>query len=155
QYQAVEPENRLVARTLERRWEEALRHQQQLQEEYERWVRAQPPQLSPAERQRIQILAENIPSLWQSAETAMGDRKEIARCLIERVEVRVRPDSEQTEVTIVWQGGWVGRHEVARAVLRYEQLHDYEQLRERLGQLRREGRSAAAIAACLNAEGFT
>src|SRR5262249_22455037 len=106
QYQAVEPENRLVARTLGRRWEEALRHQQQLQKEYERWVRAQPPQLSPAERQRIQSLAGNIPSLWQSAETTMADRKEIVRCLIESVEVRVRPDSEQTGVTIVWQGGW-------------------------------------------------
>jgi hypothetical protein len=85
----------------------------------------------------------------------MADRKDIVRCLIERVEVQVRPDSEQTAVTIVWQGGWTSRHEVARAVLRYEQLHDYEQLRERLGQLRREGMSATTITARFNAEGFT
>jgi DNA invertase Pin-like site-specific DNA recombinase len=155
QYQAVEPENRLVARTLERRWEEALQHEKQLQEEYDRWVREQPPQLRPAERQRIQSLAEDLPSLWRAAGTTMADRKEIVRCLIERVEVQVRPDSEQTNVTIVWQGGWTSRHEVARAVLRYEQLHDYEQLRERLVQLRREGMSAPRIAAHLNAEGFT
>lgn len=155
QYQAVEPENRLVARTLERRWEEALRHQQQVQEEYDRWRRAQPPQLRAAERRCIQSLAEDIPALWQAAATTMAERKEIVRCLIERVEVQVRPDSEQTDVTIVWQGGWTSRHEVARPVLRYEQLHDYEHLRERLVQLRREGLNATTMAARLNAEGFT
>jgi DNA invertase Pin-like site-specific DNA recombinase len=155
QYQAVEPENRLVARTLERRWEEALQREQQLQEEYDRWVREQPPQLSPAERRRIQSLAEEIPCLWQAAGTTMADRKEIVRCLVERVEVEVRPDSEQTDVTIVWQGGWTSRHQVARAVLRYEQLHDYEHLRERVAQLCRDGLSATTIAARLNAEGFT
>jgi hypothetical protein len=140
---------------LERRWEEALQREQQLQEEYDRWVREQPPQLSPAERRRIQSLAEDIPSLWQAAGTTMADRKEIVRCLVERVEVQVRPDSEQTDVTIVWQGGWTSRHQVARAVLRYEQLHDYEQLRERVAALRREGLCAGDIAARLNAEGFT
>jgi DNA invertase Pin-like site-specific DNA recombinase len=155
QYQAVEPENRLVARTLERRWEEALQREKQLQEEYDRWRREQPPQLSAAERRRIQSLAEDIPSLWQAAGTTMADRKEIVRCLVERVEVQVQPDSEQTAVTIVWQGGWTSRHQVARAVLRYEQLHDYGQLRERVAQLRRDGLSATTIAARLNAEGFT
>jgi DNA invertase Pin-like site-specific DNA recombinase len=155
QYRAVEPENRLVARTLERRWEEALQHERQVQEEYDRWVRAQPPQLSPAERQRIQHLSTDIPFLWQAGATTMAERKEIVRCLIERVEAHVRPDSEQTEVTIVWHGGWTSRHTVARAVLRYEQLHNYPQLRERVGQLRRQGLTATAIAARLNEEGFT
>jgi hypothetical protein len=67
----------------------------------------------------------------------------------------VRSDSEQTEVTIVWQGGWTSRHQVARAVLRYEQLHNYAHLRERVAQLRQEGLNATAIAVRLNAEGFT
>ena len=46
QYDAVEPENRLVARTLEQRWEEALRRQQQLQEDYDRFRCAQPRTLA-------------------------------------------------------------------------------------------------------------
>ena len=132
-----------------------MRHAQQVQEEYERWVRAQPPQLSAAERRRIQSLAEDIPSLWQAAATTMADRKEIVRCLVERVEVQVQPDSEQTAVTIVWQGGWTSRHQVARAVWRSEQWHDYEQLRERVAQRRRDGLSATTSAARLHAEGFT
>jgi hypothetical protein len=132
-----------------------LRHAQQVQEEYERWVRAQPPQVSPAQRQRMQSLAKDIPSLWQAAATTPADRKAIVRCLIERVEVQVRPDSALTDVPITWQGGWTSRHEVARAVLRYQQLPDYAQLRGRLVQLRRQGLTATAVAAHLNAEGFT
>ena len=46
QYQACEPENRLVGRELERRWEEALKHQRQLEDEYERWQRTAPGRLS-------------------------------------------------------------------------------------------------------------
>ena len=49
QYNAVEPENRLVARTLERQWEEALLAQRSLEEEYHRFQQAQPVQLSAAE----------------------------------------------------------------------------------------------------------
>ena len=50
QYQAVEPENRLVARSLERQWEEALRNQRDIAEEYDRFLKEQPPQLSEDQR---------------------------------------------------------------------------------------------------------
>ena len=52
QYHACEPENRLVARTLERRWDEALRAVQQLEAEFERFTRTQPRLLGEAERER-------------------------------------------------------------------------------------------------------
>ena len=64
QYQAVDPTNRLVARTLEERWEQALRQVRQVEEEYERFVNASPAHLSDAERERIRALAANIPALW-------------------------------------------------------------------------------------------
>src|SRR3984893_12186230 len=70
QYQAVEPENRLVARSLEQRWEEALRMQGALQEERDRFLQDQPRQLSEDERARIQALARDIPSLWNSPQTS-------------------------------------------------------------------------------------
>ena len=57
QYDASEPENRLVARELERRWEEALRQQRHLEEEYARFGRTQPAGLSAAERAQIAALA--------------------------------------------------------------------------------------------------
>jgi hypothetical protein len=144
----------LVARTLEQRWEEALRQQARLQEEYDRRRRDTPPQVSAADRARVQSLAEDIPALWQAPATTAADRKEIVRCLVERVVVQGRPDSEHVAVAIHWQGGAVSEYQVVRPVRRYAQLADLEGLLDRMVALRRQGQTAAAIAAQLNAEGY-
>jgi DNA invertase Pin-like site-specific DNA recombinase len=154
QYHAVEPENRLVARTLEARWEEALKKQRQLEEEYHRFLAKLPATLSAADRERIQALSQNVPSLWYAAGTTAADRKQIVRCLVERVVVVVDRATELTDVTIVWKGGLTTQHQVARPVGRYEQLKDYQRLTERLKELHRQGRHRGPIAAQLNAEGF-
>jgi DNA invertase Pin-like site-specific DNA recombinase len=154
QYHAVEPENRLVVRSLEKRWEEALRQQQELQEEYDRFLREQPRQLRGDEEARIRALAADLPALWNSAQTTNADRKEIVRLLVERVVVQVRADSERAEVTISWRGGPATRHELTRSVSRYEALSDYQQLLSRIRTLRRQGQTIGQIAAQLNQEGF-
>jgi DNA invertase Pin-like site-specific DNA recombinase len=154
QYQAVDPENRLVARTLEKSWEEALRAEARLQEEYDRWLGQQPLRVGPEERAQIQALAEDLPALWHAETTTMGQRKEVLRCLLERVVVQVRHDSEAVGVTIHWQGGYVSEHRAVRPVLRYEQLAGFDQLLARLAALRSQGLSSAAIAEALNAEGY-
>jgi DNA invertase Pin-like site-specific DNA recombinase len=154
QYQAVEPENRLVARTLEQRWEEALCQQRQLQEDYDRFLREQPPQVRNEERVRVQALSTHLPVLWSAATTTPADRKEILRLLVERVEVQVRRRSEYVDATIHWRGGCTTTHEVVRPVQRYDQLRDYDQLIARMVQCRREGSSAAQVAERLNQDGF-
>jgi DNA invertase Pin-like site-specific DNA recombinase len=154
QYQAVEPENRLVARTLERRWEEALQAQGQLEEDYERFCRSQPATLSAAEQEQIRLLARDIPQLWQADTTTAADRQRLVRFLIEQIEVGVQGETDQVELTIRWAGGFVSRHTLARAVQRYEQLADYARLRARIDALRAEGKSMADVAECLNQEGF-
>jgi DNA invertase Pin-like site-specific DNA recombinase len=154
QYQAVEPENRLVARTLEARWEEALKKQRQVQEEYHRFLAKLPATLSATDRKRIQALAQNVPSLWNAADTTSADRKQIVRCLVDRVVVVADKASERNDVTIVWKGGLTTQHQVARPVGRYEQLQDYQRLTERLKELDRQGLHRGPIAEKLNAEGF-
>jgi len=62
-YQAVDPENRLVAGTLEKRWEELLVQEKLLQEEYDRFRSQTPVGLSPEERARIAALTSDIPAL--------------------------------------------------------------------------------------------
>src|SRR5215469_3827445 len=79
QYQTVEPENRLVARTLERAWNEKLLAQQQLEEEYHRFLQQKPRILSQTEREAIRCLATDIPVLWAASTTTDADRKEIMR----------------------------------------------------------------------------
>jgi hypothetical protein len=153
-YQAVDPGNRLVAGTLEKRWEEALQQERQLQEEYDRFVRETPLQLTQEQGERIAALAADIPALWRASQTTNGDRKEIIRCLVERVVVQVRCDSEFVGVTIHWVGGYESRHEIVRPVATYAQLQNFEQLMDRVAALRAAGHVAAAIAEQLNAEGF-
>ncbi|MDQ2743942.1 MAG: hypothetical protein M3Z66_16825 [Chloroflexota bacterium] len=84
QYHEVEPENRLVARTLERDWEEQLVAQQQLDEEYHPVIRRQPRLLTVHERDTIRRLAADIPALWTAPPTTVADRKEIIRQVVER-----------------------------------------------------------------------
>ncbi len=154
QYQAVEPENRLVARALERRWEEALAEQNRLAEEYERFCHSQPASLSAAEQEHIRSLARDIPQLWHADTTTAGERQRLVRFLIEQIEVGVQGETDQVEVAIRWAGGFVSHHSLARAVQRYEQLADYRRLRARIAELRAAGKSMTAVAECLNAEGF-
>ena len=154
QCSAVEPENRLVARTLEQRWEEALRRQQQLQEDYDRFRREHAPAVTAQEEALIRALANDLPALWQAAGTTPADRKEIVRCLVERVVVAVRQDSEVVEVTIHWKGGRPSQHQTVRPVKLYVQLQNYAQLMDRIVTLRQQGGTSAAIAAQLNAEGY-
>jgi DNA invertase Pin-like site-specific DNA recombinase len=154
QYQAVEPENRLVARTLEQRWEEALRQECALQEEYERFLQEQPRQLSADETARIQALASDLPALWHAAETTAAERKEIVRLLVERVVVHVRADSERVAVAIAWRGGLTTNHEIVRSVTRYASLGAYPRLLERIRQLRQDGHTIAQVAEQLNQEGY-
>ena len=154
QYEAVEPENRLVARELERRWEEALGDEQHLQEEYARFRRERPPELTSREREAILRLAHDIPALWHASETTPQDRQEIVRVLVERVTVDVHEDSEQVDVTVQWAGGVTSTHRVRRPVARYEQLSNATALVARIDGLRQAGHSFAQIAEHLNREGF-
>jgi DNA invertase Pin-like site-specific DNA recombinase len=154
QYHAVEPENRLVARTLEARWEEALKKQRQLEEEYHRFLAKLPVMLNARDRERIQALSQDVSSLWNAAETTATDRKQIVRCLVERVVVEADKASEHSDVTIVWKGGLTTQHQVARPVGRYDQLKDYQRLTQRLSELHRQGLHRGTIAETLNAEGF-
>ena len=154
QYRAVEPENRLVARTLEGRWEEALKKQRQVEEDYHRFLARLPATLSEADRRRIRSLSASIAALWHAPGTTASDRKQIVRCVAERVIVVADRATELNEVTIVWHGGVTTHHQVARPVGRYEQLKDFRRLTDRIKQLHQEGLHLAKIAARLNSEGF-
>ena len=155
QYSAVEPENRLVARELERQWEEALRHEQHEQEAYARFRREQPTELTAREREAILRLAQDMPRLWAAPETAPQDRQEIVRLLLEKVTVDVQGDSEQVDVMLHWAGGVKSQHRVLRPVARYEQRSTYPRVLARIDTLRRAGVSFEQIAEHLNREGFS
>jgi DNA invertase Pin-like site-specific DNA recombinase len=154
QYQAVEPEHRLVARTLERQWEAALAAEAALQADYDRFLSQQPATLSAQERAAIQRLASDIPALWRAPTTTAADRQAIIRQLVERVIVTVRGESEQVDVHIHWLGGQGTQAILTRPVARLDQLSYYPPLMARVAALHAEGHQPMAIARILNTEAW-
>jgi DNA invertase Pin-like site-specific DNA recombinase len=153
-YKAVDPDNRLVARTLERQWEDALAEQVRLGEEHARFLANQPARLTEAERTTIRCLSEDIPELWRATTTTAAERQAIARLLLERVVVTVEGNSEKVAVECHWAGGNRTGTILIRPVRRFDQLSTYEALLARVAALAGDGLSAPAIAERLNAEGW-
>jgi hypothetical protein len=153
-YESVDPQNRLVARTLERDWEAALTAEQTAQAEHERELAREPPRLQAAEQQVIRRLAEDVPALWHASTTKAVDRQTIARLMLDGVAVRIERDSERVEVCCEWAGGVKTRHELVRTVQRFEQLHEFDELLAQIRRLRAEGCPASVVAEKLNAAGW-
>lgn len=154
QYNAVEPENRLVARTLERQWEEALGAEEELKREYERFLSQQPACLSAEERDAIRRLATDIPAIWHASSTTALERQTIVRQLIERIVVTVEGKTEKVKVLFQWAGGHKTETILIRPVARLEQLNYYRDLLKRVAELHAEQKNSSAIAQILNNEGW-
>ena len=154
QYAVVEPENRLVARTLERDWEAALTEQARLEAEHDREKRARKKAPSTAELAAIRDLSQDLPALWRAETTTQQERQTVVRLLLERVLVEVVAGTERVRVECHWHGGARTTHEVTRPVACLTSLSTYAALTARAAELRREGLGYAKIAAVLNAEGW-
>jgi DNA invertase Pin-like site-specific DNA recombinase len=154
QYQLAEPENRLVARQLEREWEAALAERAHLGEEYERYQQQRPARLSAAELAAIRALASDIPALWAAPTTTVADRKRLLRAVVESVQVTADGATERVRATVTWAGGQQTHADLRRPVARIDQLSYYPALTEQIRALAGEGLGSAAIAGQLAAEGF-
>jgi DNA-binding transcriptional MerR regulator len=154
QFDAVEPENRLVARTLERAWEEKLHTYEQLVEEHRRAREQQIRPLDADQQQRIRRLADDIPALWHHPDTRDEDRKAILRHVIDRVVVRVVDQTQWVEARVHWAGGDQTHTQLRRPVARLEQLSDWQDIRRTVLEMKANGHTAPAIADRLNAEGW-
>jgi DNA invertase Pin-like site-specific DNA recombinase len=154
QYDAVEPENRLVARTLEAAWEQKLRAHRELVERHERFLREQPRVLSPDEQEQVRRLAADLPALWVAPGTTDADRKEVLRQVIEGVDVLVEGETEWVEARVRWAGGHQSTTRLRRPVGRLEQLGAAAALRRRVLELKAELKKAPRIAERLNREGL-
>ncbi len=106
QFDAVEPENRLVARTLERRWNEKLQQLAELEQAYAQAQRVTRLELSDLERQQILRLAKDLPAVWLSPTTTALERKEMLGLLVKQVAITpVDSPSRQTRIAILWHTG--------------------------------------------------
>jgi DNA invertase Pin-like site-specific DNA recombinase len=154
QYNAVEPENRLVARTLEKRWEAALAEHDRLAAEHARDDAGASVALSEQERDAIRRVAEDVPALWSAPTTTAVERKQIARLMLDRVVLSVAGGSEETQIECTWAGGRKTRHSFVRPVRWTSQLAKNAELKQRIAELVGAGLRPPAIARQLNAENW-
>jgi DNA invertase Pin-like site-specific DNA recombinase len=115
QYDACEPDNRVVARALEKRWNDRLSELERLDSEYQDFKRVQRVELSDVDRQRILALAADLPRLWRAKTTDDRDRKMLLRMLIKDISVRsVDVPSPSLRAKILWHSHAVTELDIER-----------------------------------------
>jgi DNA invertase Pin-like site-specific DNA recombinase len=154
QYDAVDPENRLVAAELERRWEHALQALAAAREAAAQVTAATPaPILDPALRIQLRELGPRLPELWTSGRLTLVHKKELLRSLMRRI-ILTRPVADVIEIKIVWVSGALSLLTVQPPIWRTADLGRYDQLVARVGELSAAGYQDREIARRLTAEGF-
>jgi hypothetical protein len=111
-YRAVEPENRLVARTLEAEWEHRLAELAEAEAELKRRESQRPSRLTENERKRIRILGADLGRVWEAQTTNARDRKELLQTLLEEVNIAADQSESKAHLTLRWRGGLVTELEV-------------------------------------------
>jgi excisionase family DNA binding protein len=152
QYDAVDPENRLVASDLERRWNERLAEVARLEEEVRRFRENLPAALTENERAEILALGTDVARLWNHPESAVATRKRILRTVLEEIVVTLEPGV--LRLKLHWKGGDHTTLEVPKnrpGQHRWKTSATTEQLIRDLARLKPDG----SIASLLNRLGIS
>ncbi len=152
QFDACEPEHRLVARSLEQDLEQALGAVERERGKLAALEQARPAPLTDEEREGLAQMARELPRLWEASSTTARDRKELLRALIAEVVVTCHPEERRADVEVAWEGG--ARTELsvklnARGPERRKLGEDTVELIRRLAQHQADWQ----IAAILNRQG--
>jgi hypothetical protein len=103
-YEAVDPEQRLVAAELEARWNVALQKEQEVENKLQGFDRR--TQSAPLPNQQVLLsLAQDLPALWNSPSTDMRRKQRIMRILIQEIIAEVEENSREIVLVIHWAGG--------------------------------------------------
>jgi DNA invertase Pin-like site-specific DNA recombinase len=141
QFNRVDPDNRLVASELERRWETALSELRRAEEALARRDLPVPHQsvgVDPHLRAKVVALGERLPAIWADPATRREHRKALLRCLIEKVVMR-RSARDKAEVRIVWRGGATTELIAMMPVNSLAALPRYAEMERRICELAAKG----------------
>lgn len=107
-YKAVDPDNRVVARTLEREWNDRLRELEELGREHQEVLRREKIELTEEDRARILALAKDLPRVWHAKSTTNAERKNLLRILVSEVALSpIEVPRRMTRIQVVWVTGAV------------------------------------------------
>jgi DNA invertase Pin-like site-specific DNA recombinase len=153
QYDAVEPENRLVARSLERVWEEKLRQSEAVEQAYAAWRGEQAGALADTECAEVLGLAQDLLRVWQAA--TAEERKRMLRLVVREVALDQKRERGLVWIRITWQTGATSEHRLRRSAQGYAHYAGTAQLEQRIRELNAAGMMDREIAATLNADGVS
>jgi hypothetical protein len=104
-YEEVDPANRLVASTLEKRWNEALVNLEQVKQQHQEFIEKGHLEITPEQREKVLALAQDLPRLWKAPTTRSKDRKRILRLLIKDITAEKLAEPKKLILHVRWQGG--------------------------------------------------
>jgi len=153
-YRSVEPENRLVARTLEAQWEQRLSELAAAQAELARQEQQRPESLTDEQREHLRTLGQDLQRVWDAATTTDRDRKELLNLLLEEVNIRLEKSDTQSAAHLVlrWRGGAIEELNVDLRVCRQPTIRTDERTIDLLRRLACHY-DDAVIAGILNRQG--
>jgi DNA invertase Pin-like site-specific DNA recombinase len=151
-YETADPANRLVAAELEARWEQTLRHRDQLRRDAEELDRKTGQPLGAADRARVRQMATDLSSIWHAPTTTMADRKALLRFMVQRVYLDGVTEPGQIRITVEWHTGARTSVTVPRPAVGAHAPKTPEPAVERIRALW-PGHNYATIATILNQEG--
>jgi DNA invertase Pin-like site-specific DNA recombinase len=152
QYNRADPDNRLVAAELERRWEAALRELREAEEASRCPDGSAPEPLSPDVRRAIEEAGRRLPDLWHQDLLSREQKKAFLRCLIDKV-VTHRTAADSVRVRIVWKGGDTTTADLPVTVGALARLSFGAEMERQVLERARRGESDAEIAASLTEDG--
>jgi hypothetical protein len=154
-YLCVDPDNRLVAGTLEADWNGALRELAEAQDDYDRATEAARAALSEGNKAKIRSLASDFPALWNDPATPQRERKRMVRLLVEdvtidkgavvQVHVRFRAGQTVSLSTPLPLNAWQLRATPPETIARCDELLNAHTDAEVAGLLNNEGLRWRAI----------
>jgi D-galactarate dehydratase / Altronate hydrolase, C terminus len=155
QFNRVDPDNRLVAAELERRWEAALNEVRAAEDALARAASSQaiaPVAVIKALNDNVIRLSGRLPEIWADPSTTDAKRKALLRCLVEKV-VLDRGEHDVAQVRIVWRGGAVSEIDVKMRVGSVARLTRGDEMQQRVIELARTKLHDDEIAGILTCEG--
>ena len=147
-FERADPDNRLVAAELERRWEDALRELRRVEEGEatgERENEPAPAKLTEELKAAFKDIGRKLPEVWDGRLLSLSRKKALLRCLIEKVILRrISPDTIQAR--IVWKGGLSTTFEVPTTVGAFFDLSGAKEMERLVVELFKEGNTDRQIA---------
>ncbi len=151
-YEQVDPANRLVAASLEQRWNEALSRLEETRQELADFQRGHSMTITTEQRAEILALAKDLPRLWNAPATPAKDKKRMLRLLVKDIAVERLTEPRRVLLHIRWHGGACEDLVVDLPLRIADRLRYPEEIVEQIRRLAAE-KADAEIADTLNQQG--